>query len=338
MYCGVSIRRTIALALLIIPGLLPGTSIFAAEGTNSISNYDSCLLREIKQPLSDSITVAELKLRCSTAAEQKSVATNESLLDVPASEVEMPAGFRDFFTPYKENYILFGSMENRDGTDPFSGKTLDIRFEFGMKFRMFQNQEDFERLSPLHFGYSQRSWWDIAESSAPFREHNYNPEIFWDFEDERADKGFLPHEIGQVVDRIGFEHQSNGLDGLDSRSWDRVYAQKTFRLLNDDLAVRLKAWNVVNLGVENFDITDYLGNAEAKLTYSPNDSWELSATAIKGHETSKVSYRLDLITSMSYWLNSRFMLSYYDGFGEALISYNQKTTSLRAGIFVPIEF
>ncbi|MCG8416244.1 MAG: phospholipase A [Pseudomonadales bacterium] len=327
-------REALISALLIVLGSVPYSSVVAAE----VGSYESCLLREVNQPPNSNLTVAEIRRRCETARAESMTAIESSESDAPLTEVEMPPGFRNFFTPYKENFILFGSMENRDGSDPFSGKTLDIRFEFGMKFRMFQNQEDFERLSPLHFGYSQKSWWDIAESSAPFREHNYNPEIFWDFEDSRADKGLLPHEMGQVVDRIGFEHQSNGLDGLASRSWDRIYAQKSFRFPEQNLSVRLKAWDVVNLGVENFDITDYLGNVEAKFTYSPNDSWELSATTLKGHETSKYSYRIDLITTMSYWLNSRFMLSYYDGFGEALISYNEKTRSLRAGIYVPIEF
>ncbi len=329
-------RGRLICTLVVVLGLAPYSLVIAAEA----ESYEACLLREVNLALNGNLTVTELRQLCEDASIE-STTSNESQVSATSfseSTIEMPAGFRNFFTPYKENFILFGSMENRDGSDPFSGKTLDIRFEFGMKFRMFQNQEDFERLSPLHFGYSQKSWWDIAESSAPFREHNYNPEIFWDFEDSRADKGLIPYEIGEVVDRIGFEHQSNGLAGLASRSWDRIYAQKTFHLLNDDLSVRLKAWDVVNLGVENFDITDYLGNVEARFTYSPNDSWELSATALKGHETSKFSYRLDLITSMSYWLNSRFMLSYYDGFGEALISYNQKTRSLQAGIFVPIEF
>ena len=304
------------------------------------SAVNQCLLDKLELSINDGLTVGEIKQQCQQQAGIRQLQAQEanSASAVHSTAQEMPAGFRDFFTPYKQNYILFGSMDNKDGSEPFSGKTFDIRFEFGMKFRMFQNREEFDRLSPLHIGYSQKSWWDIAESSAPFKEHNYNPEIFWDFEDAGASDAFLPYELSDVVDRIGFEHQSNGRDGLESRSWDRLYAQKTFEFPNPDWSLRLKAWNVVNLGVENSDITDFIGNAEAKFRYSPNDSWELNATTMKGNHTSKYSYRLDLITTMSGWLNSKFLLSYYDGFGEALISYNEKTKSLRAGIYIPVVF
>jgi len=37
---------------------------------------------------------------------------------------------------------------------------------------------------------------------------------------------------------------------------------------------------------------------------------------------------MDLIFPMSQWVNSRFVLSYCNGFGEALTSYNKQTTSL----------
>jgi hypothetical protein len=37
------------------------------------------------------------------------------------------------------------------------------------------------------------------------------------------------------------------------------------------------------------------------------------------------------------WVNSAFFISYYEGYGEALISFNQKTRSLRAGLYFPLE-
>ncbi len=320
------------LIAMVMAGLVQ--SVHGAEG----NTFEQCLLQQIQMPENVNLTAGEIAAYCrdQQALTTRLIAEDPGVTELPG-EPGMPAGFRDFFTPYKQNYILFGSMQNKNGGEPFSGKTMDIRFEFGMKFRMFQNTAEYARLSPLHFGYSQKSWWDIAESSAPFKEHNYNPEIFWDFEDPLAGEGYLPSELGRFVDRFGYEHQSNGRDGLASRSWDRLYAQKTFRFPEQNLSLRLKAWNVVNRGEENTDITDFIGNGEAKLTYhAPSTRWELSTSVMKGHHTSKYSYRVDYVSDLSAWLNSRFMLSYYDGYGEALISYNEKTQSLRAGVFVPL--
>lgn len=316
--------------------------IATSAKAEELSALDSCLLAQLRDSSNGNQTVSELRRRCISPLETAAQGNTEKEATIDSAPMAMPSGFRSFFTPYKENYILFGSMQNKDGSDPFSGKTFDIRFEFGMKFRLFQNEDDFDKTSPIYVGYSQKAWWDIAESSAPFREHNYNPEVFWDFrEDEiygREEDAFLLEKIGDYVDRIGVEHQSNGLAGLESRSWDRIYAQRTFATEDNDFSFRLKAWNVINLGNENADITDYLGNLEAKLSYRPNKRFEFNGSVMKGHHTSKYSYRLDLISSLGELSNSKFMLSYYDGFGEALISYNQKTQSLRAGVFIPIEF
>ena len=317
------------------------TVAFSTVQAEDISPLDQCLLEQLRDLNNNDRTLRDIRSSCIAPLESQS-GKHSSPEDTTDSDPDsMPPGFRSFFTPYKENYILLGSMQNKDGTAPFSGKTMDIRFEFGMKFRAFQNKDTINDTPPIYIGYSQKAWWDIAESSAPFAEHNYNPEVFWDFREaddwrERADGNVLD-TIGNYVDRVGIEHQSNGLAGLESRSWDRVYAQRTFSTMKNDWSFRLKAWNVINLGVENADITDFLGNLEGKLSYRPNGKFEFSGTVMKGHHTSKYSYRLDLISHMGELSNSKLMLSYYDGFGESLISYNQKTSSLRAGIIVPIE-
>lgn len=232
---------------------------------------------------------------------------------------EQPASF---FTPYKDNYLSVGRMKMKDGGAPFSGEDLDIKFELGMTFSFFDNSESFEFLDPLRFGYSQRSWWNITEESSPFTEHNYNPEMFWRFD----------HPL---VDIIGFEHQSNGQSGADSRSWDRLYAQKSFAL-TERFSVDLKLWSVVSDEENNADIRDYLGSAQLSLSFEPNDRTVIRARMIKGHRHDKISYQAD-IRYRRPWLNSAFYMAYYEGYGEALISYNQKSRSLRVGLYFPLD-
>ena len=94
----------------------------------------------------------------------------------------------------------------------------------------------------------------------------------------------------------------------------------------------------MNLGEYNTDIEDYLGNAQITTHVDVNNWAQVELNTLFGRESDKVSYQLDLILPMSRWVNSRFFLSYYNGYGEALISYNQKTTSLRAGFYFPLGF
>lgn len=253
-----------------------------------------------------------------------------------ASEEHMAEAAADsapprFFTPYKDNYLIAGQMRMDDGSLPFSGEELDIKFELGMTFSLFANSQAFEFLDPLRFGYSQRSWWNIAADSAPFTEHNYNPEVFWRFDQpERPMLGNPP-----FVDVIGLEHQSNGLSGAESRSWDRVYVQKSVQLL-PRLSVNVKLWSILNTESTNEDIRDYLGSGMLDINFHPNDRTVLRVRAIRGSNSSKISYQAD-VRYHRPWLNSAFFISYYDGYGEALVNYNKKSQSLRAGLYFPLE-
>ncbi len=301
---------------------------------------ESCLQEQVLLPQNESQTVGQLRAVCSARLESNSPAV-ESVSDSsgePNYRRDYPFSGElrnSFFQPYKNNYISFGSMENDDGSAPFSGKTLDIKFELGMKFGLFPDIEGLQALSPLKFGYSQRSWWDISEASAPFKEHNYNPEIFWDFTESLARPSNTPRL--HLFDLLGFEHQSNGLDGTESRSWDRVYATRGLRL-SEAWSWTFKYWQVVNLGDFNRDIEDYLGNAEITTHFDLNNWVQINLKTLLGRKSDNLSYQVDVIVPMSRWINSRFFLSYYEGYGEALISYNQKTSSIRAGFYFPLGF
>lgn len=314
---------------------------WVAPANAQTTALEQCLQREVLRPENLTLTVAELRAHCeglntpvaATPPETGAAPSRSDAIERQFQYLQTPRN--SFFEPYKRNYISFGSMRNVDGGAPFSGKTLDIKFELGMKFGLFPVIDEFEALSPLKFGYSQRSWWDVAEASAPFKEHNYNPEIFWDFTESLARPSSVPRL--HLFDLAGFEHQSNGLDGPNSRSWDRLYVSRTLRL-SEMWAWTLKYWKPMNLGEYNTDIEDYLGNAQITTHVDVNNWAQVELNTLFGRESDKVSYQLDLILPMSRWVNSRFFLSYYNGYGEALISYNQKTTSLRAGFYFPLGF
>lgn len=303
-----------------------------AAGTSQ--DLQHCVQQQVVKPEHRQLSVADLYALCEPATpgdkprSDADTATNDpgsSAMVVPANDLSR------FFRPYKDNYIVFGRARTADGSPPFSGNRLDTKFELGLTFNLFAEITNLTFLAPLGFGYSQRSWWDISEDSQPFAEHNYNPEIFWRFDQpSRPLTGNFP-----FVDIVGMEHQSNGLQGADSRSWDRAYVQKEFDVL-PGLSVDLKLWRVVGDEATNKDITDYLGHGAATVKFSPNDRTQLRLRVIKGDAVEKYSYQFD-ISYRRPWVNSAFFISYYEGYGEALISYNQKTRSLRAGLYFPLE-
>ncbi len=94
----------------------------------------------------------------------------------------------------------------------------------------------------------------------------------------------------------------------------------------------------MNLGETNKDIEDYLGNAEITTHFDLNNWASFALKTWLGRKSDKLSYQLDMVLPMSRWVNSRFFVSYHNGYGEARVSYNLKTSSLRAGFYFPLGF
>jgi phospholipase A1 len=319
--------------------LLTGPLLYAATGVTDEA-LNSCLQEQVLYPENNAQTVGQLRARCAALLTPRETGVERIMESTAQTNIMQPYSFdgdlrSSFVQGYKNNYISLGSMRNEDGSTPFSGKTLDIKFELGMKFGLFPDIDGLEPLSPLKFGYSQRSWWDISEDSAPFKEHNYNPEIFWDFTEALARPSSTPR--WHIFDLVGIEHQSNGLDAENSRSWDRIYATRTLRS-SEAWSWTFKYWQAINLGDYNEDIEDYLGTAEITTHLDLNNWVRVNLKTLLGRKSDKLSYQLDLIVPMSRWINSRFFMSYYNGYGEALISYNKKSSSFRAGFYFPLGF
>lgn len=317
---------------LVVPDWAGAQSTDIAAGVHD--NRQTCLQQQVIKPEHRSLSVADLYALCDQQATLQSDQTDVAIADDGVggrSAATATASADRFFRPYKDNYIVFGQARTADGSPPFSGEQLDTKFELGLTFNLFQEITNLTFLAPLAFGYSQRSWWDVSKDSQPFAEHNYNPEIFWQFDQPaRPMIGRFP-----FVDVVGFEHQSNGLPGVNSRSWDRAYIQKEYDLL-PGLSIDVKLWRVLGDEATNQDITDYLGQGQATVKFRPNERTQIRLKLMKGNSVEKYSYQLD-IRYRRPWLNSAFFISYYEGYGEALISYNQKTRSLRVGLYFPLE-
>lgn len=93
------------------------------------------------------------------------------------------------------------------------GLDTEMVFQISAKQRLFATN--------FFFGYTQKSFWQIYDQdrSRPFRETNYNPEVFYRWTPDPE----VWHHWG--VD-VGLEHESNGQSLPESRSWNRVYVTR----------------------------------------------------------------------------------------------------------------
>ena len=181
----------------------------------------------------------------------------------------------------------------------------------------------------LYFGYTNRSWWQLWEKSGPFREINHEPELFLRtyLTDESASNpnGWLGFDLG-------LNHQSNGKAGEESRSWNRVIAAAAYRANN--LLLMGRVWSAFSEDDEfNPHLHRYLGYGEARVVY-------MIERAGRGPINVSLMYRPGtdksaIESTISYALENtsvRLYAQYFDGYGESLLDYDQRTRRITLGV------
>jgi len=193
----------------------------------------------------------------------------------------------------------------------------------------------------LYFAYTEVALWNIYDKSAPFREFNHNPEVFWEL---KEDNNLFGNSDLSIIDYIKFspyEHKSNGKDGEFSRSMDRTYSEIQLSIGKEiNAGVRGKTWYNYKVAKNNKDIEDYLGIYEAELFASipgnQGKDFPLYKLYFKGGTgKDKSKYWTEggaILTILTGYIQPRFMINVFHGYGETLIDYNKKITEIRAGI------
>ena len=217
---------------------------------------------------------------------------------------------------HKEMYLLPVTTSNR-----YYGAKTEMEFQLSVKERILN--------SNFYFGYTQKSFWqayDFANSS-PFRETNYNPEIFYR-------TGGTNVKIGQWKMDVGFEHESNGQSGAISRSWNRVYVAPY--LPRHDSLWYLKLWYriPVDLGVDdNPDILDYMGYGELHFKKRFGHG-QLVHAMLRGNPSTgrgaiSINYSIPGPSD-----NYFYLIRLFSGYGESLIDYNHEVNRIGFGIIL----
>ncbi len=224
---------------------------------------------------------------------------------------------------HKEMFMLPGTW-----SDEYNGQKTEAVFQVSAKHRLFNTR--------LYFAYTQISFWQAWDHlhSAPFRETNYNPEIFYRTQ-------LFPFHSGLFGADIGFEHESNGQRPPVSRSWNLfylspyylqghwlLYLKVRYRIPEDE-----KEYPGAFVGDDNPDITDYLGYNDLHVQYK---AWHghlmhvvLRGNIGKGKGGVSLIYTVPVPNSERSSIGVRIS----HGYGESLVDYNKSLTRIGLGVF-----
>ncbi|MBE5253303.1 phospholipase A [Mixta mediterraneensis] len=233
--------------------------------------------------------------------------------------------------PYESNYVLYTytSNMNKEAISSYGwGKDArkdEVKFQLSLAFPLWRGI--LSDNSVLGASYTQRSWWQLSNQSqsAPFRETNYEPQIFLGWATDYSFAGWTLRDV-----EVGLNHESNGRSDPTSRSWNRVYARLMAQ--HDNFLAEIKSWYRIpenEKNDDNPDMTKYMGYYRLKLGYMMGDN----IFSVEGQYNWNTGYGgAQLGWSYPVTQHVRFYTQLYSGYGESLIDYNHRQTRIGVGV------
>lgn len=239
-----------------------------------------------------------------------------------ADSVKRDFSNQPYFGLYKDNYFIFGPSVGPKATK----QNTNIKFQISIAQRLTRSTLPWGTY--LYLFYTQKCFWNVLENSMPMTDLNFNPGI------GITKPLFVKNRyIGKLTFMI--EHESNGRDSIQSRSWNRVaLAANVF--VTKNLMVHGKIWVPIVDGENNRDIVDYCGFWQTGLqVVSDNRRFSGGVTVVKRKGW---NLNANVIVDLSYRIfkrdNQYLFLQYYNGYGEGLLEYNKFHSQIRVGLLI----
>ena len=231
-----------------------------------------------------------------------------------------------YFTLFRDNYFVLGTALGEKPTRFNS----DVKFQISIAQRLTKSTLPWNTY--LFLTYSQKCFWNVFEESMPMRDLNFNPGI-------GLGKLLIVKDrlIGKMM--LLVEHESNGRDGEDSRSWNKISLSASI-FVDPQFMVHGKVWIPIIDGQNNKDILKYSGIHQTGIQVtSKNKRFGMAITLVKRQG---FNLNFNTIIELNYKLfkkdNQYLFLQYYNGYGENLLDYNKFHSRLRAGIVIKPAF
>jgi len=257
---------------------------------------------------------------------ERTEAVYSSFLDSYNDDEETKSSVQQMVTqtfdiaPYKMNYLLPYTYDNVNHTDREHQETkFQVSFQKGITENLLGLHESFV------VAYTQTSWWQTAADSAPFRETNYQPELFMIMPHFDKDSFIKAYQFGIV-------HQSNGQNVPKSRSWNRLYAKAFFQA--GGLVIAPRVWYRIpeSEGTDdNPNIDDYLGSGDLELIY-PWKTHTFKMLVRNNMQTENNRGAVQFDWTFPLWEQNLFgYIQLYSGYAESLIDYDKRTDRIGIG-------
>lgn len=306
--------------------------------------YSLCLSESVIKA-DDQLSVAEIKSLCAAARPKN--ALDERI------QIEQRTQDKEFvITPYRQNYLLLATYNDKPNQAPWETqgsfaeyakpfKHEEVKMQLSFKVPLNKHDIFFEN-DNIYFGFTMKSFWQVYNKkiSAPFRETNYRPEVFYQapLETEFMEGGFFL--------RAGFEHESNGRSQWLSRSWNRIYAGLGYQ--RDNWALYMQPWYRLPesdkvytdedpatpppaKGDDNPDISDYMGFYEFYAIYDHPD-FQLSHMLRHNFSTGKGAVELGV--SFPLYHRIKGYVQFFNGYGESMIDYDHLVQRIGIGVLL----
>lgn len=239
--------------------------------------------------------------------------------------------------PHKSNYLLPVAYNASPNNNVYNGLTdsndsldnLEVKFQLSIKTPLWENI--FGDNGTLYVAYSQLAFWQAynSKTSAPFREINFEPEIFLAF-----NTGYEFYGMTSQVMSIGFNHQSNGRSKPLSRSWNRIVANLPFS--RGDTYIVLRPWFRIpeaKRDDENPRMEKYYGYGELQLLQKISEH-TLTLMLRNNLRTSGNKGAVQLDWSFPLHKKLKGYIQYFNGYGESLVDYNHPTNRIGIGVML----
>jgi len=241
-------------------------------------------------------------------------------------------------TSYKPIYLSLAKFTTNTNKFPVAENSIKIpdspidldpveaKFQLSLKTKIIHNM--LGNRMDLWVAYSQTAYWQIYNTklSRPFREVNYQPEIIANFPIKFPLLGFNARMLG-----VALVHESNGQSDPISRSWNRIIFHAGFE--RNNWQVMLKPWIRLGSSIDdNEDITNFMGRGEANIVYDWGRQRFMAVLRNSLHFKSANRGSIQLNWSFPILKNLNGHLQFFDGYGETLIDYNHRQTTLGFGV------
>lgn len=256
------------------------------------------------------------------------VLKERSSLEISEEEVRSKLDSTHSFGILKDNYFITGNPLNKE----INVDNADVKYQISFRQRLTNSYLPFNTF--IFISYTQKSFWNIYKKSSPFLDTNFNPGIGLGRYLISDDNNYM----GSVF--VQLEHESNGKDSLDSRSWDFMSASGKY-YFNDRLFFRAKAWLPLFLLMEdtNTDLLRYKGYANFSVDYrTKNERWWFNANVTPRRNFITMNTNLSAAFRVSKKFNQYLFFELYNGRGDSLLDYKEYDLKLRVGMCIKPDF